>query len=183
MRVKRGFTIVELLMAVAIIGILLGLSATAVTGAIRRGRQQQASACVQIVNQGAAVYYAVYGQWPGPIGSKVVGGSPVSTTGESEYYVLSAEEVRRTVKALVDEARQGRPMMDISGLFVSKSSGESGTRAFGVDFLSAIHGTKKSGKKMTSGEMYFGYPEETHGWFRRFNAYYYPKTDRLEFTK
>ena len=180
---SEGFTIVELLMAVAIIGILLGLTATAVTGAIRKARDQQASACVALVNQGVAVYYATNGRWPGPIGSKTESGNRVETTGDHEYYELSGSEVRETVKALVDEARQGRPPMDISGLYVSRSSGESSTRAFGVDFLSAIHGTKKGGKKMKSGEMYFGYPESEHGWFRRFHAYYYPKTDKFTFTK
>jgi len=180
---KRGFTIVELLMVIAIIGILLGLTATAVTGAVRRARTEQADACIKLVKQGAEVYYALNGRWPGPIGNKVASGSPVSTTGDSEYYELSASEVRQTVKVLVDEARMGKPMMDISGLFVSRSSGESGTKSFGLDFVSAIHGTKKSGKKMTSGEMYFGYPEESHGWFRRFSAHYYPKTDQLKFTR
>ena len=181
MKANRGFTIVELLMAVAIIGILLGLSATAVTGAIRQAREQQAKACVTLVNQGIAVYYAQEGKWPGPLGSRVESGGRIETEPNADYKELTASEVRQTIKALVDEARMGRPVMDISGLFVSRDSGESNKRSFGMDFLSAIHGTKKNGKKMSSSEMYFGYPEKTHGWFRRFKARYYPKTDQLEF--
>jgi len=174
---KRGFTIVELLMVVAIIGILLALSVSAVRGAITKARDKQAEACVALVNQGAEAYYTVKGEWPGSF--------RMEADSDTDHHVLTATEVRSAIYALVWEAHEGRPPMDISGLYVSRHDpGENNNKnVYGTDFMSAIRGTKKSPKKMSAREMYFGYPESEHGYFRRFEAKYYPKTDRLVFTK
>ena len=84
------------------------------------------------------------------------------------------------IKALVDEAKNGNPLMDISGLFVSRSPGENGQKGYGLDFMDAIHGTRKSQRKMSTGEMYFGYPEPDHGYFRRFKIVYSLPTDEMK---
>lgn len=177
MKRSSGFTVIELLMVITIIGILMSITVSATTGAIRRAREEQAKACVLAVNQGVAAYYAHEGEWPGQSDSWS------DITGDSDSKELTSTEVRSAVKKLVQLAWEGRPDMDISALYVSRHDpGERNEkRVFGMDFMSAIHGTKKGGKKMSLAEMYFGYPESSHGYFHRLRAVYYPKTDRLVF--
>ena len=98
---------------------------------------------------------------------------------DADKYVLTAEEVRQMVKALVDEAKLGNPLMDISGLFVSRDPGERGSKGFGLDFFDAVHGTKQSHTRMSTSEMYFGYPDPSTGRFRRFKMVYSIPTDKL----
>ena len=72
---KKGFTIVELMMVIGIIGILLGVVTTAAASSIKQARARKASACCQMVEQAFATYYAQKGRWPGSIGSQIAGGS------------------------------------------------------------------------------------------------------------
>ena len=108
-------------------------------------------------------------------------------TSDNALYVLSGTEVRSCVKALVDETKNGNPVMDISGLFVSRSQGEknghSVRKAYGMDFMSAIHGTRSSKKKMKTSEMYFGYPDPSTGYFLRFKIVYSIPTDTFSVTQ
>ena len=83
----------------------------------------------------------------------------------------------------MDEAKKGNPLMDISGLYVSRNTGEPGQKGYGLDFMEAIHGTRKSSRKMSTSEMYFGYPEADHGWFRRFKIVYSLPTDEIKVTQ
>ena len=80
----------------------------------------------------------------------------------------------------METIRNNNPLMDISGLFVSRDQGEPGGRGHGLDFMDAVRGTKRSKKKMQVGEMYFGYPETDHGYFRRFKIVYSVPTDSME---
>ena len=183
---KRGFTIVELLVVVAVIAVLMGIVTTAASGSMAASRSKRATALCSIVQTGLATYYAQKGEWPEPLGSKVRSGSFSSSNDEGvdgqtdgDKYVLTPTEVRQMVKALVDETKKGNPMMDISGLFVSRDPGESGGRGLGLDFMSAIRGTKRSKKKMNTSEMYFGYPDTGTGRFRRFKMIYSIPTDLL----
>ena len=138
---------------------------------------------------GFNAYYAQYDKWPGALGDKIASGS-IGTQGNNEgdggttdndKYVLSGSEVRNSIKALVDETKKGTPVMDVSGLYVSRFDGEmSGDRvkkASGMDFMSAIHGTRTSQKKMSTSEMYFGYPDRDTGYFLRFKIVYSIPTD------
>lgn len=183
---KKGFTIVELLMAIGIVAVLLGLITTAASQSIQSSREKRAVALCAMVQSALATYYAQNAEWPDPLGGKVKRGSlfqsndeGVNNTTDSDKYVLSAAEVRSMVKALVDETKKGNPLMDISGLFVSRSPGERGDRGNGLDFMSAVRGTKYSRKKMKTAEMYFGYPDKRTGKFRRFKMVYSIAADQL----
>ena len=70
---RRGFTIIELVMVVAIMGILLGIVTTAAAGAIRQARIRKAEACCKVVQAAFETYYAQKGEWPGGIESKITG--------------------------------------------------------------------------------------------------------------
>ena len=202
---KRAFTIVELMMVVGIIIVLMGVVTTAAAQSIRAARGRRADALCSLVQAGMNAYYARYDEWPGSIGARISNGSissggnneGASGTTDNDKYVLSGTEVRSCVKALVDETKNGTPVMDVSGLFVSRFPGElSGTgsgskgsssagvkKATGMDFMSAIHGTRTSKKKMTTSEMYFGYPDPTTGYFLRFKMVYSIPTDQFSVAK
>lgn len=199
-----AFTIVELMMVAGIIIILMGVVTTAAAQSIRSSRSRRADALCSLVQAGMNAYYARYDQWPGSIGSQIANGTINSggnregagNTTDNDKYVLSGTEVRSCVKALVDETKNGNPVMDISGLYVSRFPGElSGAgsgkgssssrvrKATGMDFMSAIRGTRSSKTKMKTSEMYFGYPDPSTGYFLRFKMVYSIPTDQFSVTK
>ena len=168
---KRGFTIVELLMVIAVIAVLISITTTSVLGAMKRARSQRASALCAMVKQGLCTYYAQKGSWPW--------GDKTTTNSEDDYYWLTESEIRSAIFELVKEAKKHNPMMDISGLFVSTQSGEPGTHNYGMDFMTAVHGSKQHPSKIPAGQLYYGYPESDHGYFRRFVIKYSPVTDQI----
>ena len=181
---KKAFTIVELLVVIAVIGVLLGIVAVSASDSVKASREKQASALCAIVQSALATYYAQKGEWPEPLKGRIRSGSYGTNNegpeGESDddKYVLETEEVRKMVKALVDEAKKGNPLLDISGLVVSRDPGEWKSKGRGMDFMSAIRGTKWSKRKMSTSEMHFGYLSEA-GYFRRFKMVYAIPTDHL----
>lgn len=177
---------------VAIIGILLGIVTAAASNSIKLARKQKAKAICACALQGIETYRAQKDKWPGPLSAVDDSGAVFQRSNNLGYnnstandrYVLDASEVRETVMDVVKETvRNGNPLMDISGLYVSRDSGEANTHGYGMDFRDAVRGTKKSPRKMSLGEMHFGYPEQSHGWFRRFKMVYSVPTDSLEVTE
>jgi hypothetical protein len=183
----------------------MGIITTAASQSISASRSRRADALCSLVQSGMNAYYARYDEWPGSIGSKIANGG-ISTksnneqadgTSDDALYVLDGSEVRDCVKALVDETKNGNPVMDISGLFVSRSPGElnggaaggkgnSSSRvrkAYGMDFMTAIHGTRSEKTKMKTSEMYFGYPDPQTGYFLRFKIVYSIPTDQFTVSK
>ncbi len=187
---KRGFTIVELIMVVGIIAVLLTMVTTAASNSVQAARDSRAKMMCEMVETGLATYYAQNGQWPGTIGNKIANNSLGTRSNnlgtynntDADQYVLTGSEVRDMIKALVDEAKKGNPVMDISGLYVSRNSGEKEQKGYGLDFLSAIRGTKETARKMKTSEMYFGY-SNSKGYFRRFNIVYSIPLDKMLVSK
>jgi prepilin-type N-terminal cleavage/methylation domain-containing protein len=182
---KKGFTIVELLMVIGIIAVLAGLVTTAASESMKASRKRRADALCSLVQSGLAVYYAQNDEWPMSFKNK----SRQNTEGpggthDDNVYVLDGSEVRQCVKALVDETKKGNPIIDVSGLWVSRSDGEVVRRgAVGLDFMSAVRGTKQHPKQMKTAEMYFGYPDPSTGAFLRFKMEYSIPTDQLSVSK
>lgn len=186
---RQGFTLVELMMVVGILAVLMSIVVASVSSSMKAARERRTTALCVAVETGLATYYAQTDEWPDPLGGKVRSGSFSSSNNEgvqgrtdAEKYVLTANEVRQMVKKLVDEAKEGNPLMDISGLFVSRDPGEKGGKGYGMDFFTAVRGDKRSRKKMKTGEMYFGYPDRDTGKFRRFKMVYSIPTDSLSVT-
>lgn len=178
---KKGFTIVELLMVIGIIAVLMGIVTTAASESMKASRLRRAEALCSLVQSGLAVYYAQNDEWPisfkGKVGSNQEG---ANNNSDEDIYVLTGSEVRQCVKALVDEAKKGNPIIDVSGLWVSRSDGETARRgSVGLDFMSAVRGTKQHPKQMKTAEMYFGYPDPETGAFRRFKMTYSISADQL----
>lgn len=183
---RRGFTLVELMTVIGILAVLMTLVVSSVQGSMKSARGQKAAALCTTVQAGLATYYAQKEMWPEPLGSKAQNGSLTRANNESEdnrsdpdKYVLSEDEVRKMVKALVDEAKRGNPVLDVSALFVSREPGRAGTKAYGLDFFQAVRGDKRTRTRMSTSEMYFGYPDKETGHFRSFKMVYSIPTDEL----
>ena len=180
---KRGFTIIELLMVVAILAVLLTIIVSAAKGALVAARRNRAESLCKLVRIGINAYRSQYNEWPGPLGDHVRNndfGSMRKYFCDGKYVdnlvVLSLDESHRVIRELVAEAKKGNPLIDISGLFVSRSRGGRADHAPGMDFMDAIRGTKQSRKKMKMAEMNFGFPDEK-GEFRYFEIVYDTATD------
>lgn len=188
---RGGFTIVELLMVIGVIGILMGIVTTAAMGSLKQSRSQKAEALCRIVEQGLATYYAQYDKWPEPMGNKIANGSIGSRSNNEGYnnqsddnkYILTTSEGNEMIRKIVEETARGNPMLDISGLFVSRDQGEAGSRGYGMDLFEAVRGTKKNPERMTLGQMNFGYPDTNTGHFRHFKIVYSIPTDEMKVSR
>jgi hypothetical protein len=156
---------------------------------MKASRSRRADALCTLVQSGLAVYYAQNDEWPISFRGKGGGNQEgANNNSDEDVYVLIGSEVRQCVKALVDEAKKGNPIIDVSGLWVSRSDGElrgnSVNRgAVGLDFMSAVRGTKQHPKQMKTAEMYFGYPDPSTGAFLRFKMVYSITADQLTVSK
>ena len=186
---RRGFTIIELVMVIAIMGILLGIVTTAAASSIKQARDRKADACCKVVQAGFETYYSQKGEWPGNIESKLKGDKANSEgkmyNSDADLYVLDPGDVDEMMRDILREYKKGNPCLDISGLFVSRKQGLPGSKDLGLDFMTAIKGTKKdkNGQRMQTGEMHFGYPEKNHGYFRHFKVVYSKPTDQMKVSK
>jgi len=170
---RRGFTLLELMLVITILGILVTIVVTSIAGLIRTSRIKRANVLCKLVQEGLATYYAQNDRWPGSVGEAIENGT--FHPGDN-YVTLSASQARDMIKVLVEETKKGNPLMDITGLYVSRGD------KHGMNFLDAIHGTRKSSKKMKLAEMHFGYPEASHGHFRAFKIIYNVPSDHMEVT-
>ena len=188
---RRAFTIVEMLMVIGVIGILMGIVTSAAMGSLKTSRNQKATALCRIVEQGLATYYAQFDKLPEPMGSKIANGSLGTRSNEEGYnnqsdynmYILETSEGNQMIRNIVEESAKGNPMLDISGLYVSRDQGESGGRGYGTDLFEAVRGTKKNPERMTLGQMNFGYPDPDSGYFRHFKIVYSIPTDEMKVSK
>ena len=199
---KKGFTIVELLMVLGIIAVLMGIVTTAASESIRGARSRKADALCSIVQAGFAAYYAQFDEWPGSVGQMIAGGSLGTRTNcegynynsDPEKFVLTMSENDDCIREMVLKTKEGTPMMDISGLFVSKDQGRYGEKCRGLDFMQAatIKGMSEAksklrgvtgGKRLTVANMHFGYPDPGTGNFRHFKIVYSIPTDAFSVMK
>lgn len=187
---RKGFTIVELLVVIGIIIVLMGIVTTAASESMKASRRRRADALFALVQSGLAAYYAQNDRWPIDFGGRVGNHKTGADSVDENQYDLTATEVRECVRKIVESAKEGNPLIDVSGLWVSRGDGESGDsdskwkngsskRGVGMDFMTAIHGSRRNSKKMKLSEMYFGYPDESSGAFIRFGMGYSIPTDQM----
>ena len=196
---KRAFTLIELMMVVAVISVLIGIVSVAATGSIRNARSRRADAMRLALEQGIAAYYAQEGEWPNVIENKA--GSMTEDT-----YTFDTGETDSIFQQVVGKAfgkGGGRKsvLVDPSALFVANSSklGNNGEGCYdnhsnrnkstycgdkkcitGLDFLIAVN---RNGKNPISfNKLAFGYQGE-EGKFRRFWITYNGKTDSVTVSK
>ena len=187
-KAHSAFTIVELLVVVAIIGVLLGIVTTVATSSMKNARGRRAEAMRSAFEQAIATFYAQEGKWPGPI-------ETMADNASSSTNLLTAAQADQVFSEIVEKsvgANASRPLIDASALFVAKKSAVDGDGCFdkhgdksakdycgnrrcvtGMDFTLAVS------KGWSVSEMAFGWQGVEYGRFRRFWITYNAKTDSV----
>ena len=166
MKLRKGFTIVELLMVITVIAVLLGIVTTAATASIRAARQRRAQAMRSIVQGGLDVYHRQKDEWPGAIESLASNGTSRDLTTE-EYDSVMQELLRQST------GTEGKnPVMDPTGLMVMRAGSPNG-KTTGVDYRTAVTETKT----MTVKQMTVVYPISDTGKATRFTIHYNAASD------
>lgn len=159
---KKGFTIVELLMVVTVIAVLLGIVTTAAQASMRAARERKAQAMKSILQGGLAVYHRQNDKWPDAI-------EPYADKGES--HTLNAGEYDDVMKELLEQSTgvEGKnPLMDPTGLMVMRKGTPDGN-AIAKDFRAVVT-DKKSSLKVD--QMTVVYPSTDSGKAKRFTIHY-----------
>ena len=161
---KKGFTIVELLMVVAILAVLLGIVTTAATASIRQARERRTQAVKQTLQNGIAAYRARKDEWPGKLEkwAEQENDGTLGYLSNGDYDKVMQE----LLKMSAGKAARNR-VMDPVGLLVMSASIADG-KSGGMDYRAVATKNHKYAKRMSSSEMTVVYPDKETG-----NAYRY----------
>ena len=206
MRAKKGFTIVEMLMVIAVLAVLTGIVATAATAVIHKARVRKNEALRAALQTGIATFYQQNGYWPpersGRLQDWANNGLDASarnrkwSDGEG-VACLETDEYDALMRALVVRClnASGNPIMDVSGFTATRTSAANGQKdkdenpkCYGEEVRSwaAKKRAKNSrGSAPESSELTFGYSNSEKGYFRRFVICYNADSDSVtvEFAK
>lgn len=176
---RNGFTIVEMLVVVAILGVLVGIVTTASGSAIRQSRVKRTAAMRTVLQAGLATYYAQRGEWPGKLKTLSEKGT---AGGNLRVEYLSETEADGVFQELVSESLKSSPMLDVTGLFVADvsavGSDSSRTKIHGRDFKVAVSKDSKRGNRKPR-QLAYGYATKDKAEFRRFIIKYNYEADSV----
>ena len=165
---RKGFTIVEMLMVVTVVAVLLGIVTTAAMASMRAARQRNAQAMRAIVQGGIDAYHRQKDEWPGAI-------EKLAENGEGR--ALTASEYDDVMKELLKESTGSagnNPVMDPTGLMVMRI-GSPDNKTTGIDFRAALTGSKP----LSVDQMTVVYPASDTGRAHRFAIHYNEKSDSV----
>jgi len=172
---RRGFTLVELMIVVAVIAVLLTIVTTAASNAIHSSREKRTEA-MRVAFQNAITTYQASdssGLWPSPVQSAAEG---AKTT------VLTEDEAQRTFRIIVQKATGASgsmlPLIDPHGLVVAPDGATDG-KTRGISYDDARQGDGHHRQGITTDKMLFGYQNAGSGAFYRFNIIYHAETDSI----
>ena len=173
---KKGFTIIELMVVVAVIGVLMTIVTTASMHAIHSSRDQRRDAMRVALQAAIATYQASNdkGDWPGAIKDAAENGKTV---------LLSEDEAQRVFQIIVQkstgESGTPLPLVDPHALFVAPNGAIDG-KSTGMSYDEARHGNGHGRRKIPVSQMVFGYQLRDSGRFHRYNIIYHAETDSVE---
>ncbi len=82
---KRGYSLIELMMYVAIVGILLVGAATAINSALKKGRKSATTTSLRVISQEIDSYYADNSRYPETLEDLMVKPEGMKGNGEWPY--------------------------------------------------------------------------------------------------
>lgn len=171
---RRGFTLVELMVVVAVLGILMTIITTAAVNSIHSARERQTEAMRVAFQSAISTYQAAdsSGKWPRPV---------QSAADNARTTVLSESAAQDTFRIIVQKATGASgamlPLIDPHGLIVAPTGATDG-RTRGLAYDEARQGDAQR-RGITTDRMLFGYQEAKSGRFRRFNIVYHAETDSV----
>ena len=197
LRKKRGFTIVEMLMVIAVLAVLTGIVATAATSVIRKSRVRKTEALRIALQTGIATFYQQKGYWP-PKGGKLqdwaMKGLDSSDMSGQNTHVAQLEEkdYDQLMQDLVLQClnSSGNPIMDVSGFTATlksdadkkESDKNPNPKCYGEEVRSWVakqRAKDSRGSTPKTKELAFGYSNSAKGYFRRFRIYYNADSDSV----
>ena len=138
-RKRSAFTIVEMLVVIAIIAILAGAITMGVNGMFYKSRRSKAIALRDMLQSGLETYYARKGEWPKAVTSHM-------NDGKADVILLNADETDDCFRELVKVSTgpNAAPVMDPSGLVVAQNIDQYGCSDVHRNWDFAVEkGTKK----------------------------------------
>ena len=193
---KKGFTIVELMVVVGILSILITIVTFAASGAVKHSREMKGEAIRVALENGIAMYHNDKQKWPSAIeaaaDASTSDGATMEITGEA------TDSVFREIVQLSVEDSGNKQYIDPSPLYVARPGAKAcndnhsdksksnycGNKncSYGMDFETAYRGGDRS-QPMSISEMCFGYPGKEEGRFCRFTIVYNFETDKVSVKK
>ena len=171
---KRGFTVIELMLVVAVLSILVTIVTVAASSAMTSARAKRRQAMALVLREGISTYYARNGKWPGGIESRAESAS------DHTYSGSEADAIFRTV--VKESVGRQNPYLDPHALFVAPSGVTEG-RGQGITFAEArAKEPPPHRRRLNVDEMAFGYQDPSSGRFRRFKIVYKAAADSVEVT-
>lgn len=172
---KKGFTIVELLMVIAVIAVLLGIVTAAATASIRQARGRRTSAMKQTLQAGIVSYRQLKDEWPGKL-EDLAEQSHNGTLGylrNSDYDKV----VQELLKLSAGKSARNR-VLDPVGLLVMNASAQDGVSG-GMDYRAVATKNHKYAKRMSATEMTVVYPRQEDGKAYRYVIEYNAESDSV----
>lgn len=176
---KKGFTLLELMIVVTILAVLLGIVTTAATASIRKARDRRTQAMKLTLQSGIAAYKASRKVWPGEIEKWASQADHngklgyLSTTPEGQYDKV----VQELLRVSAGKGATSR-VLDPTGLLVMRASDPDGLSG-GRDYRAVATKNSKYGKRMSSREMTVVYQNANSGKSYRFVIEYNTESDEV----
>ena len=196
-RVRRGFTLVEMIVVIAVIGVLVGITVVALKGVLSSARSKRYESMKVVLVQGISTYYAQEGEWPEVIEQQL----RKENANEKSIEITGGDAdklFREVVGKAFGKGGTKSMLLDATGLYVCEANrcGNENKGCFGnhnnpslasyckgkgcrigVEFPEAV---KKGGKRhIPISNMAFGYPDPNTDMFRRFKVIYNTRTDSV----
>ena len=197
MRRKRGFTLVEMLVVIAVISVLVGITVVALKGVLASARSKRCESMKVVLAQGISTYYAQEGEWP-----EVIEQALKKQNANEKSIEITNGDADKLFREVVGKAfgKSGTKSMllDATGLYVCEANrcGNENRGCFGnhnnpsldsyckgkgcrmgIEFPEAV---KKGGKRhIPLANMAFGYPDPDTDMFHRFKVIYNTRTDSV----